>query len=125
MTSPSPPHVGHALTETNCPNTLRAARRTSPAPPQVGQRCGLVPAFAPEPLHLPQRSRVLSFTVFLTPVCHLGEREPHRDPDVLAAARLAGGALPARPAEHLTRTRRMPPKSRMKMLSASDRSTWW
>ena len=41
--------MGHAETETNWPNMLRAARRTSPLPPQVVQRLGCVPGRAPLP----------------------------------------------------------------------------
>ena len=47
---------------------LRAARRTSPLPPQVVQAVGLVPGLAPLPSQSLQRSSVLSLTVFLTPV---------------------------------------------------------
>jgi hypothetical protein len=47
---------------------LRAARRTSPLPPQVVQRLGWVPGRAPLPAHAAQRSSVFSLTVFFTPV---------------------------------------------------------
>ena len=72
---PSPAQVGHGDTETNWPNMLRAARRTSPLPPQVEQVVGLrarLGAAAAEQLE--QRSRVLSLTVFLTPVATSWQR---------------------------------------------------
>jgi hypothetical protein len=67
MTFPSPPQVGQGATETNWPNMLRVARRTSPDPLQVVQRLGLVPGLAPVPSQLVQRSGVFSLTVFLAP----------------------------------------------------------
>ena len=66
--APSPAQVGQGATDTNWPNMLRAARRTSPLPPQVVQGVGLVPGLAPLPSHALQRSSALSLTVFLTPV---------------------------------------------------------
>src|ERR1043166_9561096 len=65
---PSPPHDGHGVTDTNCPNMLRVARRTSPAPPQVWQVDGRVPCAPPVPLQVSQRSRVFSLTFRLAPV---------------------------------------------------------
>ena len=67
---------------------LRAARRTSPLPPQVVQRIGWVPALAPLPEQVVHRSSVLSLTDFFTPVGDLGQREPDGHPDVLPAARI-------------------------------------
>ena len=54
---------------------------------------------------------------------HVLEREPHGDPHVLAAAAIAGRARS--PPPNIDSNPPMPPKSRMKMLSASARSTWW
>jgi hypothetical protein len=88
MTVPSPPQVGQGATCTNCPNTLRAARRTSPLPPQVLQAAALVPFCAPVP----------SLDGALHAGGHLGQRHLDGDPDVLAAPRLGGGAPPS-PAE--------------------------
>ena len=68
MMLPSPPQVGQGDTETNCPNMLRVARRTSPLPAQVPQVDGRVPLFAPVPAQLSQRSMVLSLTMRLAPV---------------------------------------------------------
>ena len=73
ITTPSPAQVGHGETDTNCPNMLRAARRTSPLPPQVVQVVGLVPGLAPLPLQTVQRSGALNRTVFLMPGGHLGQ----------------------------------------------------
>src|SRR6202161_3416708 len=56
-TAPSPAHVGHAATRTNCRTKERCARRASPAPAHVGHLWGLVPGSAPEP---PRTSHVSS-----------------------------------------------------------------
>src|SRR5688500_3179377 len=53
-TVPSPEHVGHGATLTNCPKNDRCARRTSPEPAHVGQRWTVVPGSAPLPSHLSQ-----------------------------------------------------------------------
>ena len=87
-TTPSPAQVGHGETLTNWPNMLRAARRTSPLPPQVEQVDGLVPGLAPLPSHVAQRSGALSSHGLLDARRHLGERELDRDPHVLAPARV-------------------------------------
>ena len=63
MTVPSPAQLGHGDTERNCPNNDCAWRRTSPVPPHVLQVFCFVPGFAPEPLHVPQRSSVRTRTV--------------------------------------------------------------
>src|SRR5690348_2372930 len=48
MVVPAPLHVGHGDTLTNWPKNERCARRTSPVPAHVGQRCGVVPGSAPD-----------------------------------------------------------------------------
>src|SRR5262249_61644148 len=67
-TIPSPPQVGQGDTDMNCPNMLRAVRRTSPLPPHVVQTDGLVPGRAPLPAQFSHRSSVFSLTLFLVPV---------------------------------------------------------
>ena len=91
--SPSPAQVGQGDTDTNWPNTLRVARRTSPLPPQVLQVTGLVPSAAPLPAQVSQRTRVLSLMVRFEPVATSVQGEAHRDADVLAPACL--GRRPA------------------------------
>src|SRR5215469_12707564 len=66
-TVPSPPQVGHGATLTNWPKNERCARRTSPLPPQVAQRWGVVPGSAPLPLHLSHASSSLSVSVLSIP----------------------------------------------------------
>src|SRR5690349_20118653 len=68
MVFPCPAHVGHGATLTNCPKNDRCARRTSPEPPQVLQRCGFVPDSDPDPSHLSQGSSSLALKVFWVPV---------------------------------------------------------
>src|SRR5919199_3470459 len=65
---PSPLHVGHGATLTNCPKNDRWARRTSPEPPHVGQTRGLEPGSAPFPLQRSHGSRSLRVRLFSTPL---------------------------------------------------------
>ena len=74
MIVPSPAQVGHGATETNWPNMLRAARRTSPLPSQVVQVVGLVPGLAPLPSQLSQRSRRLELDGLLDARCATSAR---------------------------------------------------
>jgi hypothetical protein len=67
-TVPSPAQVEQGDTDTNCPNIERAARRTSPEPPQVLQVDTFVPGAAPRPPQVAQRSSVRTLTRFVVPV---------------------------------------------------------
>src|SRR5688500_1499688 len=67
-TFPSPEHVGQGATLTNCPKNDRCARRTSPAPLQVGHRCAVDPGSAPVASHLSHGSSSFALIVFSTPV---------------------------------------------------------
>ena len=68
MRYPSPPQVGHGPELTNCPKTLRCTRRTSPAPPHVSHGTGPPGAADPLPEHVSHGSRMLTRSLFFTPV---------------------------------------------------------
>ena len=57
MVWPLPSQVGQGATWVKLPKGVRVARRTWPAPEQVPQVVGPLPALAPEPLQVPQVSR--------------------------------------------------------------------
>src|SRR5512143_1022000 len=65
---PSPWHVGHGVTVTNCPKNDRCARRTAPAPLHVGQVCDPEPGSAPLPTHRSHGSRSFIENFLSTPV---------------------------------------------------------
>ena len=74
---------------------LRAARRTSPLPPQVAQvGRAWCPAWRPLPLARRAALERLELDRLLDPGGDLGQRELHRHPHVLAPPRV-GRAAPA------------------------------
>src|SRR5256714_2013727 len=65
---PSPLHVGHGATVTNCPKNERCARRTSPLPLHVAHVCAFEPGSAPLPVQRSQGSSSFALIFFSTPV---------------------------------------------------------
>ena len=99
ITSPSPLQVGQVVTWTIEPRKVWRTWRTSPRPPQVAQRWGVVPGSAPVPRQVEQTSsRVISIS-FSTPKTDFFEGEDDRVVQIGAAARgIAPAAAPtARP----------------------------
>ena len=75
--------------------------RTLPAPPQVGQVFGLVPALAPEPEQASQVTEVGMRTCAVLPAIGLLERDLHVVAQVRAALAPAAAAPPAAHAEQV------------------------
>ena len=57
ITWPVPPQLGHSATWVKLPKGVRVARRTCPAPPQVPQVVGPLPALAPLPPQVRRATR--------------------------------------------------------------------
>src|SRR5438309_1054833 len=117
---PLAPHAGQGATETNGPNIERAWRRTSPVPPHVPQAVGRVPSLAPAPPHAVQRSSVRTRTVFVVPAATSASVSLSVTFRSAPRCRSRARSPPPKIASNPPRL----PKSRMKMLSASDRSKW-
>src|SRR3990170_2278318 len=116
MDTPSPRQVGHGATLANGPKNDRCDSRTSPCPPHVAHRVALVPGSAPVPSHRAHGSSNLALTVLVTP---LATSASVSRMSILTSAPVGGPACVRPPPPN----RSPKPKSRMKMLSASDRST--
>src|SRR5437773_1536397 len=111
--------LGHGETDTNWPNIERAARRTSPVPLQAAQVVGRAPSCPPVPLHAVQRSKVRSRTVLTAPFAtssSVSSSVTFRSWPRWRSRRAR--SPPPKKASNPP----SPPKSRMKMLSASERS---
>src|SRR3989339_1873846 len=67
-TRPSPPHVGHVVILTNCPNIERETCRSSPVPSHCGHAELPVPVFAPDPLQASHFFCFFTLIFFSTPV---------------------------------------------------------
>src|SRR6185436_1525448 len=117
---PSPRHVGQGATVTNCPKNERWARRTSPDPEHVAQVCDLEPGSAPEPSQRSHGSRILIVTFLSTPAATSASVS---GTVILTSAPPREALAPCAAPPNICSNPPNPPKSRMKMPSASDKST--
>src|SRR5712664_1809241 len=118
-TVPSPAHVGHEDTVRSWPNSDCTCRRTSPLPPQVPQVLAFVPGLAPLPPHVAQGSSVLRRTDFVVPVAT--SSSVRRRVTFRSGPRRCSRCVRSPPPNRASKPPRFP-KSRMKTLSASERS---